>query len=110
KADLRLQFGRIVLQIVAVYPDLAGIRTDEAYDHLNGRRLPRSVGTEKAEDLSFAHFQGEVVHGRLGLSRVALRHVRQLQHAAHLRSAHGTVSLAAHGTRNSLGNGTVRVP
>ncbi len=65
----------------AVPADTPGVQVDQAEDGAHGRRLARSVGTEKAHHLAGGNGEGEIVEG--GDGTVATGETLQLEQATH---------------------------
>ena len=63
---------RAVGDVLALEPDDAARRLDDAVDHLHGRRLAAAGRTDEHDDLALRDDEVELAHGGLGLSRVAL--------------------------------------
>ena len=91
--------------VVAEYLDLAGGRAGDAGDQADERRLARSVGAQKTEDLAATDVERDVVEGgeiAVSLGRIAQAHGRRavLGHRVlercHTRAevAHATADLA----------------
>ena len=67
----------------------AAVRLAKAFGALHGRRFPRSVGSEQAEDLTLFHLQGDIVYS----DNVAIGFMKVIDfnHDAH---AHGRYPVA----------------
>ena len=55
--------ARVMGHLVAHHPHLSTGRGREAADHIDGRGLAQSVGSQQAKDLSLLDREGEVVNG-----------------------------------------------
>jgi len=72
-SDVAVDGALVVAGVDAGDLDVARGRHDEAENRLDGRRLPRPVRAEHADDLAAVHFEGDVDDGSDGILAFAVR-------------------------------------